>query len=668
METFTWSNRAGLDTVKVIADVLNQVKESDEANNDKMVTYSTATPDLIVQSITWSPANPSENSTVTFTVTIKNQGIGRASSSYVAYYVDDICQTSAYVSQMNPGATATQTFTWTAAAGSHTVKAVADSSNKLAESDETNNDKTAAMSFLAPDLVILDITPSSTSPLIGLGVTFTVNIKNQGRSGADYFRIHYYIDGSYQGYQGVQEIAAGATVTKTYLWTAQAGSHTIEVVADAENHVNESNESNNVKTTTVNSSSPLPPDLIIQDIVWSPENPSTGDILTFTVTIKNQGSGKAIALPIACYIDDTYQDSAHINQIDPGAITTQTFTWTATASSHTVKVIADYNNIITESNETNNEKTLDFSVLIPPAPDLVIQGIDWSPVSPSIGDTVCFTMTIKNQGNDGASGSYISYYIDGDYRGYHEVQEIAAGDIVTKAFTWDYLAGSHIFKVVVDMESEVPESNESNNERMVTFPAPDLVIEKITWSPVNPSENSTVTFTVTIKNQGGGQASSLPVAYYIDDTHQTSVHINQIDPGATATQTFTWTATAGSHTVKAVADGVNSITEIDESNNEKAITLSAFLPLASAPAPAPASEVTPVPATIPEQQEPDALLDEKSSEESPGEDTAVTLPEEPPSAPPSWLEIVLKLWWVAAAAVVCSISAIVILRLRRRPH
>ena len=103
-------------------------------------------------------------------------------------------------------------------------------------------------------------------------------------------------------------------------------------------------------------------------------------------------------------------------------------------------------------------------------------------------------------------------------------------------------------------------------------PAPDFIIQNVTWSPEIPSMGDEVTFTVTIKNQGGDQAGSSYVAYHIDDTYQTSASVNQIDQGATATKTFTWTALAGAHTIKAVADTGNQVMESDETNNAKTVT------------------------------------------------------------------------------------------------
>jgi hypothetical protein len=52
----------------------------------------TSKSNLIIQDITWLPTNPNTEQTVTFTVTVKNQGMGNAANSYVRHYTDGTSQ------------------------------------------------------------------------------------------------------------------------------------------------------------------------------------------------------------------------------------------------------------------------------------------------------------------------------------------------------------------------------------------------------------------------------------------------------------------------------------------------------------------------------------------------------------------------------------------------
>ena len=100
------------------------------------------------------------------------------------------------------------------------------------------------------------------------------------------------------------------------------------------------------------------PDLIIEDISWSPSDPEQGDPITFTVSIKNQGAGDATFFQVYYYIDDIYQDMDNIYGLPAGSTTTQSFTWTANKCGDVqVMAVADATDDVAESNESNNQKT-----------------------------------------------------------------------------------------------------------------------------------------------------------------------------------------------------------------------------------------------------------------------------------------------------------------------
>lgn len=110
-----------------------------------------AGPDLVVESITFSPANSDVGENVDITVTVKNQGDAAASGFYVHLYVDPADEpptsTTSYTSYtywgiaLNPNTS----FQWVrtghtfAVSGTHPVYAWVDRDNDVAESDETNN-------------------------------------------------------------------------------------------------------------------------------------------------------------------------------------------------------------------------------------------------------------------------------------------------------------------------------------------------------------------------------------------------------------------------------------------------------------------------------------------------------------------------------------------------
>jgi len=565
--TFTWEARSGSHSIKAVADSNTWVAESNEDNNEKIIYLSTPAPDLIIQDITWSPENPSVTDSVTFTVTLKNQGSGRAENSRLALYIAGVYTGHQSVQEIDPGVEVTKTFEWIAEPGAYAVKAVADLDDDNSESDETNNNKAVTFITMIPDLVVKEITWLPEEPPIGTMVTYTVTVENQGSGGAADFRIAYYFDGLLLSSKQVGFLEAGATDNETFTALTEMSSHDVRVVADFTNNALESDETNNEKTVTF---FPITPDLAIRDISWFPANPSVGDTLTFTAMIENRGNDIAAYSIIAYHVDGSSKGYHDVQMIEVGATTVDTFAWTVEAGTHTIQMVVDANGTIVESDETNNAKTITF-----PPPDLAIQNIAWSPGNPSENEEVTLTVTVKNQGHGRANQSSITCYIDDTLIGKQGVPEIEVGITGTKTFTWYAQLGSHEVKVIADEANDIVEIDETNNEKTSTLLTltSDLAIEDIAWSPEEPSENEEVTLTVTIKNQGSGKAKPSRIACYIDDSLMEEQEVPEIGAGATATKTFTWSAQLGSHEVKIIADEANDIVEIDETNNEKTSTL-----------------------------------------------------------------------------------------------
>ena len=129
------------------------------------------------------------------------------------------------------------------------------------------------------------------------------------------------------------------------------------------------------------------PDLIVTDITWNPASPSKGNAVTFSATIKNQGTGATTASVIngvSFFVDGTQVSWSDTNtsSIAAGASVTLTANggpsnsaaWTATDGNHTIMAWVDDVNRITELNENNNQltKTLTIGSTVTPTPTVTI--------------------------------------------------------------------------------------------------------------------------------------------------------------------------------------------------------------------------------------------------------------------------------------------------------
>jgi hypothetical protein len=210
------------------------------------------------------------------------------------------------------------------------------------------------------------------------------------------------------------------------------------------------------------------PDLVIQGIT-SPQNPNLGDSVSFAIDIANRGKADAASSNVAFFVDGAFQDSQSVYTISPGATRKVYFYWQAELGTHKIKAIADFNEMVNESNETNNEKEVNFSGTV--APDLIIQDITWTPPNPSTGDSVTFTIAVKNQGTSTAGYFFVHWDRDAeDDSDTYYVENLLSGETALGIFTTDfYSSGTHIIRVVADSINGVHEIDETNNSKTVTL-------------------------------------------------------------------------------------------------------------------------------------------------------------------------------------------------------
>lgn len=102
--------------------------------------------------------------------------------------------------------------------------------------------------------------------------------------------------------------------------------------------------------------------------------------------------------------------------------------------------------------------------------------------------------------------------------------------------------------------------------------APDLIVSKLSASSSQAPQGAKIPITATIKNQGFADAGSSSTKFLVDGgkTASGTVSTPSIAVGQSVNVTFTWNTAGvkkGNHTVTAVADSGNQVTESNENNN-----------------------------------------------------------------------------------------------------
>jgi hypothetical protein len=122
-------------------------------------------PDLVVSSVSASPAAPSEGDAVRFSATVKNQGAAASAAGLrVGFSVDGTLRGWAMLPALAAGATTSVTVVdgtdgvvWAATAGPHVVTATADDLKAQPEDSETNNAQN--LSLRVTSAAVLETTP-----------------------------------------------------------------------------------------------------------------------------------------------------------------------------------------------------------------------------------------------------------------------------------------------------------------------------------------------------------------------------------------------------------------------------------------------------------------------------------------------------------------------------
>jgi subtilase family serine protease len=466
-------------TITARADADNEVEESDEENNSRQRELSVTekpVPNLVIRSLATTPETPATSDSVTITVTVRNSGNATADASVLSIDVGDGSDPSLHdVPALD--ADSTHTITRTVlfeTSGNYTITATADWENVVTESAETDNEKQITVTVTQapqPNLVIKDFSITPQQPDNESSITFSVTVANSGEATATASQVSIKLGGEASPVTfDVPSLAAGEehTVTRDSLFSV-VGDYLATAVADAGNAVEESNENDNREQITVAVVQAPQPDLTIASVSVSPETPTVDDPVTLTIQVENSGDGNADASVLELTIGSSDPVLIDLPALDAGSSFSATFdTLLTTPQQYTVTVTADQGDAVEESDETNNTGDLTFAVT---QADLVIGTFTFSPSSPTTGDTITFSTTVKNTGEGTAHASRLAIKVGGGSPVLFTVPALLPGATSTAITRKVFLgtAGSYSATAVADSGNAVTESSESNNTASRTF-------------------------------------------------------------------------------------------------------------------------------------------------------------------------------------------------------
>ncbi|MEU1398262.1 discoidin domain-containing protein [Micromonospora zamorensis] len=152
------------------------------------------------------------------------------------------------------------------------------------------------------------------------------------------------------------------------------------------------------------------PDLTVTGMSFSPSAPVETSTITLSATVRNAGSAASGATNVNFYLGSTRVGTASVGGLAAGASTTVSASiGTRDSGSYPLSAKVDESNTVVESDDTNNSYSNPSPLVVSPVAtsDLVASSVAWSPGNPSAGNTVTFSVSVRNAGSvASASGAH----------------------------------------------------------------------------------------------------------------------------------------------------------------------------------------------------------------------------------------------------------------------
>ena len=321
------------------------------------------------------------------------------------------------------------------------------------------------------------------------------------------------------------------------------------------------------------------PDLIITSLAPGKSSYLTGENMTFSATVKNQGAAAAGRFDVGLTLGDLTH-YAYIDGLAVGASQAVSFSFTAPSTAQTVTLNGKADSLggIDESNESNNTASTTATVVAPTYPDLVITSLTTNASSYTVGDSMTISAVVKNQGNAGSGAFNTSLTGSSGESEKKNCTGLAVG--ATTTLTWQWTAPASPCTLTLtgfaDCDSAVTESDEGNNTRTASVSViarkyPDLTVTSVTPEQASYGANSTVVVNSVIRNAGDKDAGTFVVRFTPEGMSAQTQTVTGLAVGATKTLRWTFTApvltSTQSKALTVVADSTGAVEESNENNN-----------------------------------------------------------------------------------------------------
>ena len=523
--------------------------------------------------------NPNFGDNVTYTIVVSNDGAADAKN----VVVKDILAPGFKFIEANYGGVydeLTRTVTWIVDVNAKdhvdlTIKVTVEDYGVLTNNVTVGN-KTSSVNITVPE-IIPNKTADIENPNFGDEVTYTVNITNVCKSDAVNVAVRDVLG------EGLELISADGGVydpiTRTITWTVNLNSgetKSFKVVAKVIGY-------GNVTNSLVVGNKTSAVDVDVPEIIPSKDAdnkyPNFGDSIDYTITVNNIGKADAKHVVVVDRLDKglKYVSSSHNGVYDEAS---HTVTWVvdiAAGSSLdlTVTAFAEEYGVLTNIVSVG-DKSASVDVNVPE----IIPNKTADIENPNFGDNVTYTVTVTNDGNADAKAVVVRDVLGKDLK-FVSATGTYTFDEATNTITWtvDVDAGkTETFTVVAtvinygNVTNSLVVGNKTFNKN-VTVPeiTPDKTVDN-----ENPNFGDDLTYTVTVKNEGNGNANDVII---VDALGKGLEYVSSTGNYDNKTNTITWKVDLASgetktFTVVAKIIGYTDVTnEVTVGNKTAAVTV-----------------------------------------------------------------------------------------------
>ena len=458
------------------------------------------------------------------------------------------------------------------------------------DSNTTADTLAASITVTSTDLVTTK-TVDVSNPTEGQDIIYTISVNNNAGNNATNVSltdrlpqgVTYKSDdsGSYNSTSGIWtigNISAGATSTINITATVNSGTGNTTITNTTSAASGDQSDPTTVGDDLSETINVVSADLVTTNTVNS-SNVNIGDTVTYTLTVTNNGPSAATSITL---IDKLPTGVTYVSDTSSGAYVSTSGIWTigtlANGASKSINILATVDassggktitNVISQTASATQADTTtasdDLSSSFNVISNDLITNLTVDKASPNEGDTIIYTLTVKNNGPSTATGvsitdnlptgvRYVSHNtVNGTFNsgaGIWSIGNLTKSSLATltiSATVNNGTAGTTITNTTLSASADYKDPNTANNTSSASITvgnSADIVVTN-NVDNATPNVGDTVTFTITVTNNGPSLVKNL----VIKNTLPNGLTYGIVTPG-----NGTWTSP--NWTINALASGI----------------------------------------------------------------------------------------------------------------